>query len=82
VPPSGRDEARVREVERRLEEIVNTIQEFAALRFRARAPIGPDSDIVDVVAAGVNFLGEDRHGLLRSHYVGDPDLVDAANEGP
>lgn len=42
----------------RLEEIANTIQEFAALRFDARAPVGPDGDIVDAVGAGVNFLGE------------------------
>jgi len=38
---------------------VSTIQEFAALRFDARALIGPDGDIVDAVAAGVNFLGEE-----------------------
>jgi diguanylate cyclase (GGDEF)-like protein len=38
---------------------VDTIQEFAALRFQARAPLGPDGDIVDAVAAGVNFLGEE-----------------------
>ena len=50
---------RVRGVERRLEDIVNTIQEFAALRFRARAQIGPDGDIVDAASAGVNFLGEE-----------------------
>lgn len=43
----------------RLEEIANTIQEFAALRFDARAPVGPDGDIVDAVGAGVNFLGEE-----------------------
>lgn len=44
---------------RRLEEIANTIQEFAALRFDARAPVGPDGDIVDAIGAGVNFLGEE-----------------------
>jgi diguanylate cyclase (GGDEF)-like protein len=38
---------------------VNTIQEYAALRFDARAPVGPDGDIVDAVAAGVNFLAEE-----------------------
>jgi len=46
-------------VERRLEEIAGVIEEFAALRFNARAPLGPDGDIVDAVAAGVNFLGEE-----------------------
>ncbi len=38
---------------------MGTIQEFAALRFDARVPIGPDGDIVDAVGAGVNFLGEE-----------------------
>jgi diguanylate cyclase (GGDEF)-like protein len=38
---------------------VSTIQEFAALQFEARARIGPDGDVVDAVAAGVNFLGEE-----------------------
>ena len=38
---------------------MDTIQEFAALRFDARAPVGPDGDVVDAVAAGVNFLGEE-----------------------
>jgi diguanylate cyclase (GGDEF)-like protein len=42
-----------------LEDIVGTIEEFAALRFSARAPVGSDGDIVDAVAAGVNFLGEE-----------------------
>ncbi len=45
--------------ERRLGEVVATIQEFAALRFHARAPVGPEGDIVDAVAAGVNFLAEE-----------------------
>lgn len=45
--------------EQRLEAIVAAIQEFASLRFDARAPVGPDGDIVDAVAAGVNFLGEE-----------------------
>ncbi|GEN79835.1 GGDEF domain-containing protein [Actinotalea fermentans] len=35
------------------------IQELAALRFDARATVGPDGDIVDAVAAGVNSLGEE-----------------------
>jgi diguanylate cyclase (GGDEF)-like protein len=49
----------VRDFERRLEDVTSAIQEFAALRFDARALIGPDGDIVDAVAAGVNFLGEE-----------------------
>ncbi len=43
----------------RLEDIARTIEEFASLRFDARAAIGPDGDIIDAVAAGVNFLGEE-----------------------
>lgn len=50
---------RIHDVERRLEEIVGTIQEFAVLRFDARAEVSPRGDIVDAVAAGVNFLGEE-----------------------
>jgi diguanylate cyclase (GGDEF)-like protein len=38
---------------------VDTIQEFAVLRFEARAQVSPLGDIVDAVAAGVNFLGEE-----------------------
>jgi diguanylate cyclase (GGDEF)-like protein len=38
---------------------VGTIQEFAVLRFQARAQVSPLGDIVDAVAAGVNFLGEE-----------------------
>jgi diguanylate cyclase (GGDEF)-like protein len=38
---------------------VGTIQEFAVLRFKARAQVSPLGDIVDAVAAGVNFLGEE-----------------------
>jgi diguanylate cyclase (GGDEF)-like protein len=52
-------ETPVQGFETRLEEVVCTIQEFAALRFDARAPVGADGDIVDAVAAGVNFLGEE-----------------------
>lgn len=47
------------EWERRLEQVVGVIQEFAALRFDARADVGPTGDIVDAVAAGVNALGEE-----------------------
>jgi len=52
-------------IEGRLEGIVDTIQEFAGLRFGARALIGPDGDIVDAVAAGVNFLGEELDAAFR-----------------
>ena len=61
-PPAaltGRVDTPVRGFERRLEDVTSAIQEFAALRFEARALIGPDGDIVDAVAAGVNFLGEE-----------------------
>lgn len=47
------------DVERRLDEIANVIQEFAAMRFEARATVGRAGDIVDAVAAGVNSLGEE-----------------------
>ena len=50
---------RAHEWELRLEEVVSVIQEFAALRFDARASVGPAGDIVDAVAAGVNVLGEE-----------------------
>jgi diguanylate cyclase (GGDEF)-like protein len=42
-----------------LEDVVGTIEEFAALRFDARAPVGLAGDIIDAVAAGVNFLAEE-----------------------
>jgi len=58
-PEPHRDDLRRHETERRLEEIVGTIQEFAGLRFEARAQVSPLGDIVDAVAAGVNFLGEE-----------------------
>ena len=57
--PKPPDDVGSRSVEQRLEDIVNTIQELAALRFGARAQIGAGGDIVDAVAAGVNFLGEE-----------------------
>ena len=57
--PTPRAEAPAPDFEKRLEEIVGTIEEFAALRFSARAPVGADGDVVDAVAAGVNFLGEE-----------------------
>jgi diguanylate cyclase (GGDEF)-like protein len=58
-PPLDQAETPVQDFERRLEGIVSTIQEFAALRFHVRAPVGPEGDIVDAVAAGVNFLAEE-----------------------
>lgn len=58
-PPPDRVDGPVRVFERRLEDVASTILEFAALRFDARAPIGPDGDIIDAVAAGVNVLGEE-----------------------
>jgi diguanylate cyclase (GGDEF)-like protein len=58
-PPDRAQEAPVQDFERRLEDVVSTIQEFAALQFDARAPVSPAGDIVDAVAAGVNFLGEE-----------------------
>lgn len=57
-PPEGGDTP-IRDFERRLEGVVGTIQEFAAFRFNARALVGPDGDIVDAIAGGVNFLGEE-----------------------
>jgi hypothetical protein len=70
-PPQGSTpdgaETQVQSFERRLEDVVSTIGEFAALRFDARAPVGPDGDIIDAVAAGVNFLAEELEApALRS----------------
>ncbi len=53
------DGSAARRLEERLEDVVTTIREFADLHFDARAPVGPDGDIVDAVAAGVNLLGEE-----------------------
>ena len=58
-PPTAPAEAPAPDLERRMGNIVGTIEEFAALRFSARAEVGSDGDIVDAVAAGVNFLGEE-----------------------
>ena len=58
-PPAALAGTRGRSLERRLEDVVRIIEEFASLRFDARARIGPGGDIVDAVAAGVNFLGEE-----------------------
>jgi diguanylate cyclase (GGDEF)-like protein len=57
--PPYRDHHRLRDIEQRLEEIASTIQEYASLRFDARAQVSPLGDIVDAIAAGVNFLGEE-----------------------
>ncbi len=58
-PVPHRDDPQVHDIEQRLEQITATIQEFAVLRFDARAEVSPRGDIVDAVAAGVNFLGEE-----------------------
>ncbi len=48
-----------RVLDNRLDDIVGTIVAYASLRFEARAPIGPAGDLIDAVAAGVNYLGEE-----------------------
>lgn len=53
------------DLERRLEEVVHVIQEFAALRFDARATVGQAGDVFDAVAAGVNSLGEELEATYR-----------------
>lgn len=58
-PVPHHDDPQVHDIEQRLEQITATIQEFAVLRFDARAEVSPRGDIVDAVAAGVNFLGEE-----------------------
>lgn len=58
-PVTPPDEDGTLDVERRLEDVVRVIQEFAALQFDARATVGAAGDIVDAVAAGVNALGEE-----------------------
>ncbi len=45
--------------EKRLEAIIDVIQDLAALRFDARASVGLAGDHIDAVAAGVNSLGEE-----------------------
>lgn len=59
VPGAHANADHVPDLERRLEEVVDVIQELAALRFDARATVGTAGDIVDAVAAGVNSLGEE-----------------------
>jgi len=58
-PAFGHVDRRVRDYELRLEDVVSTIRDFAALQFETRAVVGPEGDIIDAVAAGVNFLGEE-----------------------
>ncbi len=50
---------RIHDIEQRLEEVIATIQQFATLDFSARASISELGDVIDAVAAGVNFLGEE-----------------------
>ncbi len=65
-PPDAADaQAQVPDLECRLAEVVGVIEELAALRFDARATVGPDGDIVDAVAAGVNSLGEELAASYR-----------------
>lgn len=56
VPPAPSGDP---DMERRLEEVVEVIQQLAALNFEARATVGTAGDFVDAVAAGVNSLGEE-----------------------
>jgi len=63
ITPSDRDDANPHDIERRLEDVVRVILEFAALRFDARAQLSRDGDVVDAVAAGVNFLGEELEAV-------------------
>ncbi len=58
-PLADQDIERIRDIEQRLEEVTRTIQQFAMLDFSARAFISDLGDVVDAVAAGVNFLGEE-----------------------
>ena len=46
-------------IQERLEAIAVTIQNYALLRFDARALVSSRGDIVDAIAAGVNYLGEE-----------------------
>ena len=58
-PVPGRDDLLTPGVERRLEDVVSTIVEFAALKFDARASVGLNGDMIDAVSHGVNYLGEE-----------------------
>jgi len=57
-PAPTQDDIQIHDAER-LEDITSTIQEFSSLRFDARAHVSSRGDIIDAVAAGVNFLGEE-----------------------
>lgn len=57
--PAPRDAEGVPDLECRLQEVVAVIERLAALQFEVRATVGPDGDVVDAVAAGVNALGEE-----------------------
>ena len=59
------DAVPLRDLERRLAEVVTVIQELGALRFDARASVGTSGDIIDAVAAGVNALGEELEATYR-----------------
>lgn len=59
VPPETRRD------DERLEDIALTIQHCAALNFAARARVGPAGDLIDAVAAGVNFLAEELEASYR-----------------
>lgn len=63
-PSPGADRDAGEGLQARLEAIAATIQDFASHEFASRAPIGPDGDIVDAVAAGVNFLGEELAAMF------------------
>jgi diguanylate cyclase (GGDEF)-like protein len=57
-PPPTQDDIQIHDA-KRLEDIASTIQEYASLRFGGRAQVSSRGDIIDAVAAGVNFLGEE-----------------------
>ncbi len=63
--PSHEDDPASADLELRLAAIAATIEEFAQLHFDVRAPIGPRGDVVDAVAAGVNFLGDELEVAYR-----------------
>jgi diguanylate cyclase (GGDEF)-like protein len=53
------------QVEERLNNIVGTILGLASRNFGVRADVSPAGDLVDAVAAGVNFLGEELEASYR-----------------
>lgn len=58
-PLANQEIERIHDIEKRLEEITATIEQFAMLDFSARASLSDMGDVIDAVAAGVNFLGEE-----------------------